>query len=82
MNCLLISNREVIIDAGANVGFAALYFLHQLPGSIIYCIEPDPENFIFLRKNLQREIDRGIAKLFPAALSDKDGFLNLQEESL
>ena len=75
----LISNKEVIIDAGANVGFAALYFLHHLPGSNIYCIEPDPENFKFLQKNLQSEIDKGIVKLFLAALSDKDGFLNLRK---
>jgi len=72
-------NKQVIIDAGANVGFAALYFLHQMPGSLIYCIEPDPENFNFLHKNLLNEIGNGRVKLFLAAISDKDGFLNLQK---
>ncbi|HEY5463322.1 MAG TPA: FkbM family methyltransferase [Hanamia sp.] len=77
-----ISNKQVIIDAGANVGFAALYFLHLMPDAIIYCVEPDPDNFIFLQRNLQAEITSGKVIPVQAALSDKDGSVNLKKSPL
>lgn len=72
----------VIIDAGANVGFAALYFLHLMPGATIYCIEPDPDNFIFLQKNLKPEIESGKVKPVMAGLSGIDSFMNLRSSYL
>ena len=71
-------NKNMIIDAGANVGFAALFFLKQMPGATIYCIEPDPDNFIFLKKNLEAEIENGKIKIMMAGLSGKDGVMSLE----
>jgi FkbM family methyltransferase len=46
-------NEEcIIIDAGANVGYTALYFLDQLPEAKIFGIEPSPTNMSFYRKNI------------------------------
>jgi FkbM family methyltransferase len=42
---------EVIIDAGANVGYASIAFANQYPGAKIYAIEPDEGNFAMLQKN-------------------------------
>jgi FkbM family methyltransferase len=42
---------HVIVDAGSNVGFSALFFAHQFPQARIYCIEPDPSNYRQLLKN-------------------------------
>lgn len=42
---------RVIIDAGANVGMAAVFFSELFPKAIIYSIEPEKSNFIFLKKN-------------------------------
>ena len=75
-------NNPLIIDAGANVGFAALYFLYKMPDATIYCIEPDGDNFAFLEKNLQSEIDKGQAMPVLAALTNKNGFVNLKSSIL
>jgi len=41
-----------IIDCGANVGLASVYFLNKFPCCRIICVEPDPGNFEVLIKNL------------------------------
>lgn len=40
-----------IIDAGAHIGMATLYFKHHFPGAQIDCFEPDPDTFKLLEKN-------------------------------
>src|SRR5918993_1491117 len=35
---------SIIVDAGANIGMATLYFLAKNPKATIYAIEPDPSN--------------------------------------
>lgn len=40
-----------IIDAGANIGLTALYFLRQYPNANIVCIEPEETNYEMLSKN-------------------------------
>jgi FkbM family methyltransferase len=43
-----------ILDCGANVGLASLYFKHQWPAARITAFEPDPAIASLLRGNLQR----------------------------
>jgi FkbM family methyltransferase len=42
---------KIIIDAGANVGYASVYFANCFPEATIYAIEPDYNNFKILQKN-------------------------------
>ncbi len=42
---------KVIVDAGANIGLAALYFANRFPGAKIIALEPERENFALLREN-------------------------------
>jgi FkbM family methyltransferase len=42
---------EWIIDAGANIGLAAVYFSQKFPRARIISIEPDINNFQLLKKN-------------------------------
>ncbi|UPS91676.1 FkbM family methyltransferase [Bizionia sp. M204] len=42
---------KTIIDAGANVGLAAVYFIHRFPKTKIYSIEPEASNIRVLKKN-------------------------------
>jgi FkbM family methyltransferase len=41
-----------VLDIGANVGLAALYWLTRRPDSRVVCVEPDPSNAATLRRNL------------------------------
>lgn len=43
---------QVIVDAGANVGFASLFFARKYPQAKIFAIEPEEENFAYLVKNV------------------------------
>lgn len=42
---------RLIIDGGANVGYASVYFANKHPDTQITAIEPDPENCALFRKN-------------------------------
>lgn len=42
---------KLIIDAGANVGFASLWFLQRFPNTEIIAIEPESSNCEMLKKN-------------------------------
>ncbi len=43
---------RTIVDAGANVGFASVYFANQFPDARIIAIEPEPSNFELLKRNV------------------------------
>lgn len=42
---------KVILDAGANIGLAALFFAARFPGARIIAIEPEASNFALLVRN-------------------------------
>jgi FkbM family methyltransferase len=42
----------VIIDCGANVGIAAVWYAQKYPQSRIYAVEPEPENYALLERNV------------------------------
>jgi FkbM family methyltransferase len=44
--------RPLVIDCGANIGLATLWFAHALPLAKIVAIEPDQDNLDILSKNL------------------------------
>lgn len=70
---------EVILDIGANIGFATLYFKNRFPSARIIAMEPDPENFALLQRNTS-----GLAEvvLIQAALTGTDGRIALERDGL
>jgi FkbM family methyltransferase len=61
-----------IVDAGANVGYASIYFANRYPNAEIVAIEPDATNFRILCENV-----KGYPKVRPwrAGLWNKHGTL-------
>ncbi len=47
-----LPERPVIVDGGANVGVAALWFLAHHPGATLHAFEPEPRNFGYLSANV------------------------------
>jgi FkbM family methyltransferase len=45
-------HRFLVLDIGANIGIAALYFLSRNTDNKVRCYEPDPTNLDYLRWNL------------------------------
>ena len=50
-NFALPSVPKVIVDAGANIGLAAVYFANKFPGAAIFALEPEETNFRLLQLN-------------------------------
>ena len=59
---------RTVIDLGANIGLASLYFATQYEGCRIVAVEPHPETFALLQRNLAPLVTRGQAKLINAAV--------------
>lgn len=53
-----LSNVNLIIDCGANVGYSSAYFLTRFPQAKVICVEPDMSNFMMLEKNMAPYKDR------------------------
>jgi FkbM family methyltransferase len=49
-----LGGAGLIIDCGANVGYAGAYFLSRFPAAFLVAVEPDPGNFAMLERNLDR----------------------------
>lgn len=47
-----LGRTPLVIDAGANIGAAALYFSLNMPDAHVIAVEPDRENFQLLSKNV------------------------------
>lgn len=66
----------VIVDAGANIGAASLFFRKKFPGAAIVAVEPDAGNLRMLNLNLN-----GHQHMFvvAAAVGCRDGFAKIEE---
>jgi FkbM family methyltransferase len=64
-----------IVDLGANVGQAALWFRSRFPDARILSVEPDPRTFAKLRRNLGKD---PLVTLRRAAITARDGVVELE----
>ena len=73
---LPLGPKPVIVDIGANVGFASLYFAIRYPDARIICIEPDESNYACLKRNLAAF--KGRVKCIKAAAWSRNGVVRLR----
>ena len=72
---ILADGRQpVIIDAGANVGAASLWFAQAFPEAVIRAVEPDPDNAEVLRLNAA---SRPSIEVIQAAIGAEIGAVSL-----
>jgi FkbM family methyltransferase len=69
------SDVKIIIDAGANVGYATLWYSQKYPEARIIAIEPDPVTF---RRLSQQCAELANVELLNAALWHEDGWISLK----
>jgi FkbM family methyltransferase len=72
---LASGRRPVIIDGGANVGAAALWFQAHFPEACIIAIEPNPPTAEICRLNAS---DHAAIQVVEAALGSSPGFVRLE----
>lgn len=65
-------SNNVLIDAGANVGFTTNYFINKEIFSSVYCIEPSEANIDILKKNIQVFKNKCSIKIYKRALTGKE----------
>ena len=73
--CLDVGVTPVIIDAGANVGAASLWYSMSYPDAVIIAIEPDPNNAELCRKNLKKQLN---VRVIEAAIAGNSGSIALK----
>jgi FkbM family methyltransferase len=61
---------RTIVDLGSNIGLSILYFRLRFPHARIVGVEPDPDAFSLLRRNVARLPD---VVVYHAAVSDQEG---------
>jgi len=69
-----LPDRPVIVDAGANIGVAALWLASRYPGARLHCFEPESACFALLQHNLGQLLD---AQVEHAALGARSGRVSL-----
>lgn len=70
-------DEETIIDAGANIGCASVYFSRRFPNAQIVAVEPTPSTFRMLERNVAA---RPNVKAVQAALWSKKAEIELVDE--
>jgi FkbM family methyltransferase len=76
----ILSNgqKPIIVDAGANIGLATLWFKAQYPKATVIAIEPDLENFAVLKENA---VASDTTLLVNAAVGSLPGSVSLIRDS-
>ena len=72
-------NPKTIIDAGSNIGLAAVYFANRFPDAKIICLEPEHSNIEILRLNIKPYPNVNVIQ---AGLWGKTSYLRIRDLGL
>lgn len=75
-NIIINNNSPKIIDCGAHIGLATIYFKKKFPFAKITAIEANPQTFKCLRKNIDTNHIKDVEMIW-GALSKRSGILSL-----
>lgn len=74
---LAAGKTPVVIDAGANIGAASMWFAKQYPEAAVLAIEPDKDNAKIARRNAENSPNINV---FEAAIGGEAGFVSVIRE--
>jgi len=74
-----LQSKISIIDAGANIGCASIFFLCYFPNSCLIAIEPENSNFELCTKNFNSNGYANNVQVIKSALWNTHSFLELQQ---
>ncbi|OLE21867.1 MAG: hypothetical protein AUG49_20955 [Catenulispora sp. 13_1_20CM_3_70_7] len=66
---------DVVLDVGANIGLASMYFKQEHPAAFVAAAEPGPDTFAALRENFELHVPGGQA--FQVAVAEQAGTARL-----
>jgi len=69
-----VNESSIVVDVGAHIGIHTVHLAKR--AKLIIAIEPEPRNYMLLKRNLKLNNLRNVLAL-PIALSDKDGYAYL-----
>ena len=67
----------LVVDVGANIGLFSLFALTENPRATVIAIEPAPQLFAILERNLDHHFDTGAAECVRALMLDEPGVQTL-----
>jgi FkbM family methyltransferase len=70
---------ERLVDLGANIGLASLWFAHRYGCKVIVAVEPSPENAELVRRNLHG--NNLPAEIVEAAVGPHDGVVRFEDST-
>lgn len=70
---------KLIVDAGANVGYASIYFANKFPGATILAVEPETNNFKLLQRNTRSYPN---VQSIQSAIWNEDTYLQVIDKGL
>lgn len=74
-----IPNARYVIDVGANIGLATRFLGGHYPGAEVFSVEPDPDNFALLKRNVEPLMAAKRCQILRAAAWSSNGTVNLSD---
>lgn len=74
---LNVGHTPIIVDAGANVGAASLWFARKFPLAVVLAVEPEPGNCRMLEDNVRPNAH---VRVIRAAIGSEAGFVGISGE--
>ena len=75
---LSAGQKPLIIDAGANIGAASIWYARAYPEALVLAVEPEPENLVLCRANTQA---RANIKVVAGAIGAQSGCVEIFNDS-
>jgi FkbM family methyltransferase len=77
----ILEKNDIVVDAGANIGFYSLLMSDICKNGKIYSFEPVPKNFEFLKKNVSLNFKNELIETVPVGLWNESKVLEFSLDS-